>query len=419
MKHQIYSRRETEQNLRKGPLGAFVDELATVLLEKGYPGMSLRPRFAVIGVLGRWLIQMKIKLCDLNQTKINQFIQHRSKQTSMVRSGETVTLNFLLEILHDHGCIPKPEPEKKSENETEKILKAYHQYLVEEKGLSITTIINYIPRVRCFLSDLFNSKPMNLNDINTQNITEFVRKYANEHNAGLSILMVASLRSFFRFLLLRGKISVDLACCVLMVANRKHTRLPQYLSSQELEYLLEHSKGETPVKIRNYAILLLLARLGLRASEVVKLTLEDIDWEHGEIIIRCKGGRQTRFPVPVDVGKELVAYLKNGRPSCLTRRFFVTSKAPVKPFKNHTVVSSIVYRCIKRAGLNPPKKGAHLLRHTLATECLRKGATLSEIGVILQHRQVDTTAIYAKVDFTKLETIAQPWPDPSILGGVE
>jgi len=418
MKHQIYSCQKTEQDLRQGQLGAFVDELATVFLEKGYPKRYLQPRFAVIGELNRWLIQKRIKLCDLDQLQIERFIQHRSKQTSVVERGEIVTLDLLLEVLRSHGCIPTTEPEKESENEIEKIVGLYNQYLVEEQGLSPATIFHYLIHVRHFLSDIFNSKPINLNTVCAQNITEFVLKYAKEHSSVVSSLMVTSLRSFFRFLLLRGKIAVDLASCVPTVANWKNNRIPQYLSAQELEHLLEHSKGETPLKIRNYSILLLLARLGFRASEVVRLTLDDIDWEHGEIIIRGKGARQTRFPLPVDVGEALVDYLKNGRPSCSMRSFFISSKAPVKPFKNHVAVSTIVHRCIKRAGLNPPKKGAHLLRHTLATDCLRKGATLPEVGEILRHRQVDTTAIYAKVDFARLETIAQPWPDKSMSGGV-
>ena len=418
MIHQIYSYQKTERNLRTGPLGAVIDELATVLLQKGYPKRYLRPRFAVIGELNRWLIQKKIKLGKLNQTHIDQFIQHRSKQTSLVERGEIVTLNLLLGVLRSHGCIPTNEPEKKSENKIDEMLDSYNRYLVEEQGLSSSTIFSYLLHVRNFLSDAFNSKPINLNTVCAQNVTEFVRKYANEHSSGVSSLMVTSLRSFFRFLLLRGKIAVGLASCVPTVANRKNTRIPQYLSPQELEHLLEYSSGETPLKIRNYAILLLLARLGLRASEVVWLTLDDIDWEHGEIIIRGKGARQTLFPLPVDVGKALVAYLQNSRPSCSTRRFFVSSKAPVKPFKSNVAISTIVHRCLTRAGLDPPKKGAHLLRHTLASECLRRGATLTEVGEILRHRQIDTTAIYAKVDIAKLETIAQPWPDPFFSGGM-
>ncbi len=417
MTHQIYYRKKTEQDLRKEPLRTFIDELATALLEKGYPKRYLRSRFTVIGELNRWLIQKKIKLCNLNQPQIERFIQHRSKQTSMIERGEIATLKFLFEVLRSHGCIPPPEPEKVYENEIETLLSSYNHYLIEEQGLSSSTISNYIPRVRCFLLDLFISKPINLKTVCAQNIMEFVRKYANEHSSAENSLMVSSLRSFFRFLLLRGRITVDLASCVPSVANWEHARIPQYLSSQELENMLEHNKGDTPLKIRNYAILLLLARLGLRASEVVSLTLDDIDWEHGEIVVRGKGATRSRFPLPVDVGEALVAYLKKGRPACSTRRLFICSKPPLKPIGHSSTVSTIVRSSLKHAGLNPPNKGAHLFRHTLATECLRKGATLPEIGEILRHRQIDTTAIYAKVDLAKLETIVQPWPDSSFAGG--
>lgn len=418
MIYQIYSYQKTEQNLRQGPLGAFVDELAKVLLEKGYPKKYLKPRFAVIGELSHWLTQKKIKLCNLNQPQIELFIQHRCEQTSMVEHGEIVTLNFLFGVLRSYGCMPLPEPEKICENEIEAPLSSYNQYLIEDKGLSSSTIFHYIFHVRYFLSEFFNSKPVNLNSICTQNITEFVRKYANEHSSGESSLMVTSLRSFFRFLLLRGNIVVDLASCVLTVANRKHNRIPQFLTSEELEHLLEHSKGKDSLRLRNYAILLLLARLGLRACEIVRLTLDDIDWDHGEIIIRGKGAKRARFPLLIDVGEALAAYLKNGRPTCPTRRLFICTRPPLKPLGNSSTVSTIVCRCLKSAGLNTQKKGAHLFRHTLAAECLRKGATLAEIGKILRHRRIDTTAIYAKVDFTKLVTIAQPWPDPSLSGGV-
>lgn len=305
MIYQIYSYQKTEQNLRQGPLGAFVDELAKVLLEKGYPKKYLKPRFAVIGELSHWLTQKKIKLCNLNQSQIELFIQHRCEQTSMVEHGEIVTLNFLFGVLRSYGCMPLPEPEKICENEIEAALSSYNQYLIEDKGLSSSTIFRYIFHVRYFLSDLFNSKPVNLNSICTQNIMEFVRKYANEHSSGESSLMVTSLRSFFRFLLLRGNIVVDLASCVLTVANRKHNRIPQFLTSEELEHLLEHSKGKNSLRLRNYAILLLLARLGLRACEIVRLTLDDIDWDHGEIIIRGKGARRARFPLLTDVGEAL------------------------------------------------------------------------------------------------------------------
>jgi integrase/recombinase XerD len=171
------------------------------------------------------------------------------------------------------------------------------------------------------------------------------------------------------------------------------------------------------VRRRNYAILLLLSRLGLRASEVAKLTLDDIDWEHGRITIRGKGKKRTPLPLPMEVGDALVAYLKHVRPTCPSREAFITARAPYRPFKTTAAVSTLVARALKRAGLNPRNKGAHLLRHTLATEWLGKGATLAEVGEILRHQAIDTTAIYAKVDFPRLRKLVKPWPTALPEGG--
>jgi site-specific recombinase XerD len=156
--------------------------------------------------------------------------------------------------------------------------------------------------------------------------------------------------------------------------------------------------------------LLLLARLGLRAGEVVGMTLDDLDWEAGELLVRGKGGRQDRMPLPGDVGKALATYLRRGRPPCGSRRVFICARAPRRGFTSSVAVCTIVRRALARAGLHPPSTGAHLLRHTLATEMLRRGASLTEIGEILRHRHPDTTAIYAKVDLEALRAVAPPWP---------
>lgn len=337
----------------------------------------------------------------------------------MVRKGEIVTLNLLLNILRSHGSIPSaPEPEKTIDNEIEKLLRSYNRYLVQDRGLSSSTIQYYTKFSHFFLSYCFNSESIHLNKLCTNDVIGFVLKYSSELNPARCSLMVTSLRSFLRFLYISGNTNIKWASCIPTVAGWKDNRLPQYLKSEDLEHLLEHSKGKTALQRRNYAVLILLARLGLRACEVVRLNLDDIDWMRGEIIIRGKGAKQSKFPLPIDVGEALVAYLKNDRPLCSTRRFFISSRAPIKPFGNSSTVSAIVSRSLKRAGLNPPNKGAHLFRHTLGSQALHQGANLYEVGEILRHQQIDTTAIYAKVDFVQLKTIIQPWPDISMYGGV-
>ena len=222
--------------------------------------------------------------------------------------------------------------------------------------------------------------------------------------------MLTALRAFFRFLRLRGETTVDLASSVLSVADWRRARVPQWIPAAQVKQILRHCDQQTVVGQRDYTIVLLLARLGLRAGEVVGMTLDDIDWDAGDLVVRGKGGRQERMPLPRDVGKALATYVRHGRPACASRRVFICAKAPRQGFTSSVAVCTIVRRALMRAGLHPPSQGAHLLRHSLATEMLRRGASLAEIGEILRHRHPDTTAIYAKVDFKALRAIAPPWP---------
>jgi site-specific recombinase XerD len=203
---------------------------------------------------------------------------------------------------------------------------------------------------------------------------------------------------------------MDLAAVVPTVANHRFSGLPKFLTPDEIERLLHVCDLGTVAGRRDYAILLLLARLGLRAGEVVHMTLEDIDWDAGELVIRGKSRRENRLPLPVDVGKAFAQYLRHGRPRCCSRRVFIRLSAPHQGFSSSVAVCDVVRRALARAGLNPAFKGAHLLRHSLATRMLRAGASMGEIGQILRHRLANTTEIYAKVDLTALRALAEPWP---------
>jgi len=186
--------------------------------------------------------------------------------------------------------------------------------------------------------------------------------------------------------------------------------VPKFLPAGSVQRVLDRCERNTPDGKRNYAVLLLLARLGLRACEVVALDLEDIDWDHGQLTIRCKGGRWAQMPLPSDVGEAIAIYLRSGRPRCVCRRVFLRHRAPIRGFAHSITVSTIVRRALIRTGIDSVRKGAHLFRHTLATDLLRQGASLDEIGELLRHRSPNTTAVYAKVDLTALRTLALPWP---------
>lgn len=222
--------------------------------------------------------------------------------------------------------------------------------------------------------------------------------------------MTTAFRSFFRFLFQKGDLQADLAASVPTVADWRLSTVPKHLNPVQVERVLKTCNRRTASGRRDYAVLLLLARLGLRANEVVALQLDDINWRAGEIIVRGKGLFHDRMPLPADVGDALTSYLRRDRPVCPTRRVFVCMKAPPRGFAGPSTLTTIVRRALARADLHPTFKGAHLLRHSLATSMLGAGATMGEIGEVLRHRAPNTTEIYAKVDFEGLRSLAHPWP---------
>jgi site-specific recombinase XerD len=270
-------------------------------------------------------------------------------------------------------------------------------------------LATYIPLVRCFLSNRYKTDRIRLEEIRPKDITTFILSYTQSVKRSTAKLMVTSLRSFFRYLRLRGQIDTDLAALVPTVSDWRLTGLPKSLEPEQVECLLESCDQNSNVGQRDYTILLLLARLGLRAGEIVKMTLDDINWDVGELIICGKGPRKDKLPIPCDVGEALSGYLQHGRPACSTRRVFIRAKAPYQGFSSSAAICNIVQRALLRAKINSYHKGAHLLRHSLANHMLRKGASLAQIGEILRHQLPNTTEIYTKVDIVSLRSIAQPW----------
>jgi integrase len=223
--------------------------------------------------------------------------------------------------------------------------------------------------------------------------------------------MCSSLRGFLRYLHHKGVNPVVLAGCVPSIREWKFAHLPTYLSAEQVQNVLDGCDRASAMGRRDYAILMILAKLGLRANEVATLTLDDIDWRSGEICVRAKGRQRARMPLPPDVGAAVVAYLRDARPKSSCRRLFLRTLAPRVGFASGCTITMIAKTALKRAGIRGfAHQGAHLFRHSLATELLRSGATLSEIGQLLGHKSHDTTRIYAKVDIDALRTLSPPWP---------
>ncbi len=273
----------------------------------------------------------------------------------------------------------------------------------------------YLSVARRFLWHQFPGGKIRLKELCAKDVTNFVLQDSSIRGRRSTQLMTAVLRSFLNYIFQKGRTPINLAAAIPAAAGGRLSELPRYLEAAQVEKLLRGCDRRQKVGRRDYAILLLLARLGLRAGEVAGLELDDIDWFAGELRVRGKGNRVDRMPLLQDVGKAVADYLERGRPSCSTRRVFVRFAAPYAGFSSPpNAVSGIVRRALARAGLNPRHRGAHLLRHALATNLLRCGASLTQIGQVLRHQQSQTTEIYAKVDLNALRALTQPWP-----GGVQ
>jgi site-specific recombinase XerD len=286
----------------------------------------------------------------------------------------------------------------------------YEQHLREERLLAKATIVNYVPFVSQFLEDRFGTGPASLSKLRARDVVRFVQCQAPRLHLKRAKLLTTALRSFLRYVRYRGKTRLDLAAAVPCVANWSMPSIPRGIAPEQVRRLLRGIDRSTAVGRRDYAILVLLARLGLRSGEVAFLELEDIDWESGCLHVHGKSGRRIQLPLPKDVGDAIVAYLRHGRPRSTSRRVFLRAKAPIRGFLSQSAVGTIVRHALLRAGIEAPTTGAHQFRHGLATQMLRQGASLAEIGELLGHRSPDTTRIYTKIDVEALRTLALPWP---------
>ncbi|HJY75904.1 MAG TPA: site-specific integrase [Burkholderiales bacterium] len=404
---QLFVGSETAHVLRGGPLGKHVEGFVEALRSAGYEPRSIEAKVLIVAQLGRWLAGRGRGARDLDEDRVAEFLRLRRRR---YRShGAQVTLLQLVRHLRTTGVLA-PAVVSVKRGTVALIEEQYATYLREERGLAHATLINYLAPVDRFLLDRFGKEPVRLGQLAARDVTQFVLRRAHTMSPGRAKLLVTALRSFLRFVFVRGETPIDLTPSVPTVADWRLAKLPKFIPAEDVQRLLRACDRRTATGRRDYAVLLLLARLGLRASEVVQMTLEDIDWAAGELMVRGKGARHDRLPLPADVGNAVVQYLRRDRPHCPSRRVFICAKAPRQGFKGPSTVCTIVRRAIASAGLRTPSRGAHLLRHSLATELLRRGGSLAEIGELLRHRSPDTTALYAKVDLGALREVAQPWP---------
>jgi integrase/recombinase XerD len=388
-----------------GPLTEHADGFATELEVRGYTPLSAANQLRLLASLSRWLDERRLPVSDLNEGQVEAFLRFRRD------AGYTCWLSPrglapLLTYLRSVGVAPEPV-RIPPQSEIEILLEDYRAYLVDERGLVASTVAYYLKTAGLFLAERDEGAGGLLEALTGAEVVGFVQRECLVRSVGSAKLLVTGLRSLLRFLHVDGRIEVPLAAVVPAVAGWRGGALPLGLESEQVARLLAACDRRRSIGRRDHAILLLLVRLGLRAAEVAALKLDDIDWRAGELVVHGKQRHQDRLPLPVDVGQSLAGYLRRGRPEVEHRAVFVQSRAPYAPAAASTIQGAVRSAC-RRAGL--AEVGTHRLRHTAATQLLAAGAPLSEVAQVLRHREVATTAIYAKVDHACLVTLALPWP---------
>ena len=393
----------------RGPLAPFTAAYTSRLQEFGYMPLSIVNELRQVAHLSRWMQDVGLGSSDVTMQRFEQFLEPR--RAAMGHRGCSLQgLVPLMEVLVERGVVPEcaaspPRPVHGLSSTREETLAKFHAYLLGERGLAACTAAAYVDRGRRFLAGC--AVDGELADLTAVDVTDAVQGEAARVSIGSTQYFVAGVRSFLRFCFLEGLVRTDLSAAALAVTGRRHSFLPKAVSGADAMAILRSCDRRRSQDRRDYAVLLILLRLGLRASEVAALTLGDIDWRAGHIVVHGKGCRQDRLPLPVDVGQALAAYLQRGRPRTTRRELFLRTPAPVGPL-GRGGVSSIVRRACRRAGITPV--GAHRLRHTMACAMVTAGVPLPEIGLVLRHTDLTSTAIYARVDLDALRSIAQPWP---------
>jgi site-specific recombinase XerD len=392
-----------------GPLTAHIATYRAKLEALGYSAEMVLYHLRLFAKFDLWLVRRKRRLRLLDENDADRFLEQCRAKHPYACRGARSSLPLIFEILRDAGVVA-PASKPTTHHPAERLANEYRRFLQGERGLDDATVGNYSRHVDRFLAEHFGAGRVNLRFLGAREVNAFVRRHAPRNGRGWAAQMVTGLRSFFRFAHYRGLITSDLAATVPAVPNWTASGLPKHLPADAIERVLSVCERSTVRGKRDYAILLLLARLGLRAGEVVALQLEDINWALAEITVRSKKGEGwAKLPLPADVGRALARYLAV-RPQSVHRNVFVRDYAPYTPFAVSGPVSVLARKAIERAGVKSTRTGAHVFRHSLATEMLRLGASLDQIGRVLRHRHPDSTAIYAKVDLTALRGLALPWP---------
>ena len=385
----------------EGPLAPWAPGMAETLTALGYTPRLVERHLHLARGLSKFLHRRGLAAADVEPGVIEQFVAALRAKNSSGRPTAR-SLAWLVDYLSQLGVAP-PAAHRERTGQQE-LIERYRDYLMVERGLEPVTIVNYVRVVTRFLAA---QRGRDLDALSAVDVSEFMTSQCRQVSTRQAERLATGLRSFLGFALVEGLISRPLTGAVPSVARWSGAGLPRGLTSTQVAALLASCDRRQTMGRRDYAILVLLARLGLRAGEVSALRLDDIAWRAGEIIVRGKGRSEDRLPLPPDVGAAIAAYLRQGRPRRPEREAFLRVCAPLRGLTPNGV-GEVVRAASERAGLG--SFGSHRLRHTAATQMLQAGASLPEVAQVLRHRSVVRTVIYAKVDHLALRELAMPWP---------
>ena len=412
MLETYFSAPKTLARLRTGLSGPHIDGFADALEQDGYSRASAVRYLRAAAHIGHFLHRRRRALADLDAGTLEAFRSHLPRCHCPLSNGGRVNHHvvFGAKRFHRHLCrtgVCHAEPVISRPNAEPAVLTSFREWFQRHRGATAPTLRHYSRGA----ADLLNGLGEDFSHWDTGRIRAFVFDRAKQSGVSTTQHLITAIRAFLRFLSFHGLCPINLDHAVPAVAHWRLASLPACLTADEVERVIATCDGPSVRCLRDRAILLLLVRLGLRAGDVARLRLTDLEWERGTLRVMGKGRYEVRLPLPQDAGDALLQYL-TARPDCgATPHVFLRQIAPFKPFVSNHCVSGVVKRALKKAGVHTTAKGAHLLRHTAATEMLRQGVPLDRIGLVLRHRSLDMTAYYAKVDIGLLKQVAQPWPE--------
>jgi integrase/recombinase XerD len=396
--------------LRGGPLGPSRDDLATTVHHHRYALDSIRGYLRTSDQCGRWLSQQGSAIAEMDDTLVKRDVGGLQQPPAGRWPNAAEGLSHLRRFFRQHAILP-PRPASPPPTAADQWLIRYALYLEQVCGAAASTRTRYLRIAKRFLTTGFGAGPGAGSALQAQDIATFVRQEAATNHGGGRKMPGVAVRALLRFLVFCGELRPGLEAAVPPPRQWTHATRPQRLTAEEVERVRATHTGGTPKARRNHAILMRLARLGLRAHEVASLRLEDLDWREGRVMIRPGKTRHARvLPLSSDVGHAVAAYLRHGRPTTIHRLVVLHGRAPVAPFADAAAIRRIATRALRRAGVTGhPRLGAHTFRHTAASQMVNRGASCKDVADVLGHQSLQTTGIYAKLDLAALTAVALPW----------